>query len=116
MTNREFYTAIANANLSDEITAFATAAIEKMDATNEKRRSTPSKTAIENQPLLDKIVGEILTAEPKTATDVAGELGVSVQKASALLRALVAEGKAVQGEAKIPRKGVQKTYAVAESY
>lgn len=114
MTNREFYTNIANGTVTETEIAFAKAAIEKMDATNEKRRNTPSKTAIANAPLMEQIVNEILTAEPKTASDVAAELGVKVQKASALLRALVAEGKAVQGETKIPKKGVQKTYAVVE--
>lgn len=114
MTNREFYEAIVNGTINDEVTAHAQSALEKMDATNEKRRNTPSKTAIENQPLIDTIVGGILTAEPKTASDVAAELGVSVQKASALLRAIVADGKATVSDVKVAKKGTQKAYALAE--
>jgi predicted HTH transcriptional regulator len=114
MTNREFYNAIINGTVNDEVVAFAQGALDKMDATNEKRRNTPSKTAIENQPLIDTIVGSILTAELKTASDVAAELGVSVQKASALLRQIVADGKATVTDVKIAKKGTQKAYALAE--
>lgn len=116
MTNREFYAAIAaSTNLSAELVEFATAAIAKMDATNEKRKNTPSKTAIANQPLLDHIADEVLTVEPKTASDVAAVLEISTQKASSLLRHLVAEGKAVKGEAKVAGKGKQCVYSVPDA-
>jgi predicted HTH transcriptional regulator len=112
MTNREFYTAIVNANVSDELTSYAQAALDKMDAANEKRRNTPSKTAIENQPLVDEIVNNILTNEPKTASDIAVVLGTSVQKASALLRGIVADGHAVATDVKVPKKGTVKAYTL----
>ncbi len=112
MTNREFYTAIVNANVSDELTSYAQAALDKMDAANEKRRNTPSKTAIENQPLVDEIVSNILTNEPKTASDIATVLGTSVQKASALLRGIVANGQAVVTDVKVPKKGTVKAYTL----
>lgn len=114
MTYREFLTNIKEANINDEMTAYAEAALNKMDAANEKRRNTPSKKAVENQPMIDKIVDEILTNEPKTASDVAAELEVSVQKASALLRAIVADGKANVSDVKVAKKGVQKAYTLAE--
>ena len=114
MTNREFYTAIINGTVNEDVIAHAQAAIDKMEATNEKRRNTPSKTAIENQPLVDNILANVLTAEPKTASDVAAEIGVSVQKASALLRAIVADGKATVSDVKVAKKGTQKAYALAE--
>lgn len=113
MTNREFLTAIANGTMNDEIMDYAKAHIEKLDAANEKRRNTPSKKAVENQPLVDQIVNEILNDEAQTASDVAAILGVSTQKASALLRAAVAAGNAVSTEVKIPKKGVQKAYTRA---
>lgn len=116
MTNREFYAAIAaSTNLSAELVEFATAAIAKMDATNEKRKNTPSKTAIANQPLLDRIVDEVLTVEPKTASDVAAVLEISTQKASYLLRHLVADGKAIASDVKVPSKGTQKGYVAADA-
>ena len=112
MTKREFYVAISNGEMTDELMAMAAAEIEKMDAANEKRKEKTSKKAEENQPLIDRIVNEILTTEPQTATDVAAVLEVSVQKASSLCRAAVAQGKAVQSDVKVPKKGNQKAYAL----
>ena len=112
MTKREFYTAIKNGKIDESVKLFATEELEKMDAVNEKRRNTLSKKAQENQPLLDKIEREILTEEPKTATDVAAILEVSVQKASGLLRRLVEDGKAAKVDVKIKGKGTQKGYTI----
>lgn len=116
MTNREFLTAIANAeNISEELKAEATARIEKLDVTNEARKNKPSKKATENAPIMEQIVNEILTSEAQTASAIAEAAGISVQKASALLRQLVADGKATVTEVKIPKKGVQKAYAAVDA-
>jgi predicted HTH transcriptional regulator len=113
MTNREFLTAIAsNTTIPAELVEYATNAIAKMDAANEARKNKPSKTAIENAPLLDRITTEILGAEAVTAAQVAEVLGVSTQKASSLLRSLVAAGTAVQSEVK-GEKGMLKAYTLA---
>jgi len=112
MTKREFYTAIMNGEIDEQVKLFASEELEKMDATNEKRRNTLSKKAQENLPLLQQIINEILTEEPKTATDVAAVLEVSVQKASGLLRRLVEEGKAAKVDVKIKGKGTQKGYTL----
>lgn len=112
MTKREFYTAIMNGEIDEQVKLFASEELEKMDAANEKRRNTLSKKAQENQPLLRLITDEILGDEPKTATDVAAVLEVSVQKASGLLRRLVEDGKAVKVDVKIKGKGTQKGYTL----
>lgn len=110
MTKREFLNSIMNGEMNEELVAFATNELEKMDTANEKRRTQISKTAAANAPLLEKIENEILCDEPMTATDVAGVLEVSVQKASALCRKLVADGKAAETMVKITGKGKQKAY------
>ena len=115
MTKREFYTAIMKGEIDEQVKLFATEELEKMDAVNEKRRNTLSKKAQENQPLLQQITDEILTEEPKTATDVAAILEVYVQKASGLLRRLVEDGKAVKVDVKIKGKGTQKGYTKVEA-
>jgi hypothetical protein len=116
MTNREFLTAIANMeNISEELKAEATARIEKLDATNEARKNKPSKKATENAPIMEQIVNEILTSEAQTASAIAEAAGISVQKASALLRQIVADGKATVTEVKIPKKGTQKAYAAVDA-
>lgn len=115
MTNREFYTAIMNAEtLAAEVREHAEAALNKLDATNEKRKNTTSKKALENQPLIDRIINEILDSQPKTASDVAAVLEVSVQKASMLCRAAVEQGHAKSQDIKVPKKGVQKGYTLLD--
>ena len=114
MTNREFYTAIANGTINEEIVAHATSAIEKMDAANEARKNKPSKKATENAPIIESILG-VLTTEPMTAATVAEAVGISTQKASALLRQIVTNGDATSTEMKIPGKGTCKAYSLAET-
>ena len=112
MTKREFMTKVA-AIEDVELAEFAQNELEKMDAANEKRKGVQSKKAAENQPIIDRIVSEVLTSEPMTATDIAAVIELSVQKTSALCRAAVAQGKAVQSDVKVPKKGNQKAYALA---
>ena len=113
MTKREMYEAIVNGTLNEEVIAKAQELIDGMDAANAKRREKPSKKALENAPLVDKIVNEILGEEALTATDIAAALGVSVQKASALARIAVKNGKANVTDVKVTGKGMQKAYTLA---
>ena len=125
MTNREFYTAITaeNATITEEMIEHAKAQLAKLDATAEKRKGKVSKADQEkreaNAALATHIAHDILTTEPKTATDVAAILTaegepdaepVKVQKASYLLRLAVDMELAAQTDVKIPKKGSQKAY------
>ena len=124
MTNREFYTAITaeNATITPEMIEHATAALAKLDATAEKRKGKVSAKdqakRDENAAAATHIATTILTTEPKTATDIAAVLSaesseeVKVQKASYLCRLAVDMGLATVTEVKIPKKGVQKAYAI----
>lgn len=112
MTNREFYTNIVNGTITEAEIAHASEAIAKLDAALEARKNKPSKKTTENAPVLEAITG-VLTNEPQVASDIATAVGISTQKASALLRQLVATGVAVQSEVKVPKKGTVKAYALA---
>ena len=106
MTQRDFYTAVVNANLNDEMTTFATEAIAKLDARNAKRAEKPSKTQIANEPII-KAISEVLTSEPMLASKIAELCEISTQKASALVKKV--EG--VQSiDVKVKGKGTQKGY------
>ena len=113
MTNREFYNAIVNDTMNDEIKAFAEEAIIKLGERNAKRNSKPSKTAIENEPIKAKIV-EFVTERNEfcIAGAIAEALEISTQKASALCRQLVADGKLVEKEVKVPKQGKRKAYGL----
>ena len=113
MTNREFFTAILNSTLSDEMKEHAKAELKKMDERNSKRSSTMTTTQKENITFKEKILS-VLTTEGKVASTIAEELNLSVQKVSSLCRQLVEEGKVTVEDVKIPKKGKQKSYKVKE--
>ena len=116
MTNREFFTNIANGTITETEKEFALSAIAKLDATNEKRKNKTSPKEAEKQ-AADAVVREqiagVLTADPQTASDIATAVGISTQKASAQLRKLVADGVAVATDIKVPKKGTCKGYSLA---
>lgn len=109
MTKREMFEAIINGNINEEIIEMAKNEIVKMDEKNAKRKNTPSKVALANEPIKAKIK-EVLTSEPQSASEVAEKVEISVQKASALLRQI--DGLAVS-EIKVKGKGKVKGYALA---
>ena len=114
MTQREFYTAVIHnqmdgTEITDEMVAFATEAIAKLDARNAKRSETPSKTQIANEPII-KAIAEILTDEPMLASKIAELCEISTQKASALVKKV--DGVQVT-DVKVKGKGTQKGYFLA---
>ena len=119
MTNREFYQAVINANINDELTAFATAGIEKLDHTNSLRKDATAKKAQEKEaeraPIRDAIMA-VMTTEPKTATTLIAESGVEVkpQAIPSLLKDLVEDGTIMKSDVKVTGKGKQRGYALAE--
>jgi hypothetical protein len=113
MTNREFYTAIAEGKLTDELKSFALESLDKLDARNAARNSKPSKTQLENAPIKQALL-DYLTANGGQYTE--GELGAALDithnKAGALARQLVAEGKVTSTEVKIAKVGKRKVYSI----
>ena len=118
MTNRDFYTAIINADLTaileDEmaksVKEHAKAALGKLDETNEKRRNAPSKKELENLPLMEQVVNEVLSFEPMTASDIGAAIGVNHTKATHIVKMAVTRGLAGVKDIKVPKKGMQKGY------
>lgn len=115
MTNREFFTAISEGKLNDELMEFAKASIEKLDSRNAARNAKPSKTQLENAPIKEALL-TYLTENSGAYTE--GQLGealdITHNKAGSLARQLVAEGKVKQSEVKIPKVGTRKVYSIME--
>lgn len=89
MTNREFYNAVINANISAEIVAHATKEIEKLDTRNEKRSSTPSKVQIENEGYKVQICDFLAEqSDLVNSNAIASAVGISANKVSALCKQL----------------------------
>lgn len=118
MTNREFYEAIIKENVNDELTAFAEAALAKLDHTNELRKASVAKKALEREaeraPIRDAIVA-CVTDEPKTATTLIAEAGVELKPQSipSLLKSLVETGEVQKVDVKVKGKGKQVGYVKA---
>ena len=113
MTQREFFTAVVNANVSDELTTFANEAISKLDARNAKRAEKPSKKSIENEPIKASIA-TYLADGAHLASEIATAVGFSTSKVSALCRQMVADGVLKSEDVKVKGKGTQKSYSLAE--
>lgn len=95
MTNREFFTTIANmTNIDSELVEFATAAIEKIDKANASRSAKPSKAHSENVafiPTVTEYLASCTVAVP--ASLVAENCGLSsTSKANAVLKLMVDNG------------------------
>ena len=118
MTNRDFYNAIINADLTaifedemaESVKKHAGAALKKLDETNEKRRNSTSKKEKENLPLMEQMVNEVLSFEPMTASDIGAALGISHNKATPIAKMAVDRGIAGVKDIKVPKKGMQKGY------
>ena len=118
MTDRDFYNAIINADLTavfedemaESVKKHAETALKKLDETNEKRRNSTSKKAEENLPIMEQIVNEVLSFEPMTASDVGAVVGISHNKATPILKMAVARGLVGVKDIKVAKKGMQKGY------
>lgn len=115
MTKREFFEAImALENVDAELVLFAEQEIEKMNERNAKRKNTPSKTAVANEPIKAHIVEFLTNSEGShIASEIANAVEISTQKASALCRQLVEVGTLAVEEVKVKGKGKVKAYSLA---
>lgn len=116
MTNREFFVAVVNANISDELTAHAQAAIEKLDKALDARKNKVSPKDAEKaaaDAAIRESIFAVVTDSVQTEADIAAAVGVTGPKARAELRKLVTEGRVVSTDVKVPGKGKMKGYALA---
>ena len=102
-----------NGTMTDEVKSHAAEAITKLDERNQKRSSKPSKTQLENEPVKTAIIDYLTVHGGAVAADIAAEVDITTQKASALCRQLVESGSLTVEEVKIPKKGKCKKYSVA---
>lgn len=108
MTNREYHTAVMNGTINDEVIAKAKEEIAKLDARNAHRSATLTPKQKENLEVVKKIA-EVLTSEPMLASVIAEKCGITVSKASALVKQV--EGVSVT-DVKV-KGGTRKGYYLA---
>lgn len=115
MTARNFYNAIANGTINEELMAYAAEAIKKMDEANEKRKTKVSPSQMENEKLKNEIAEKMVGMDYTTAAAIAEMMGISPNKASALCRMMAGEkdGRFVTTEVKNEKKNKVKAYKLA---
>lgn len=113
MTNRDFYSAIINGTINEEVVAKATEELGKLDARNDKRRNTLSKEQLANEEFKKSMV-EFIGESKLTASEIAKGLEISTQKVSALAKQLVDNGTLVKEEVAVKGKGKVLAYSLAE--
>ena len=118
MTNREFYTAVSNGEMNDELMAKATELIEKMDEANAKRakKVLEKKQAAEDEkaPIREALLNA-MGNEGMTASQLIEAAGltdeVKVASVPSLLKPFVLDGTVEKVDVKVEgKKGPQRGY------
>ncbi len=113
MTRKDFYNAVIEANISKDMNAFADKELAKLAHEAEYRRNTPTKKQRENEDIKAVILACFVEGTPMTGKEVAESVGITPQKANALLRQLVGEGKLSVEEIKNGKRLVN-SYSITE--
>ena len=103
MTTREFYQAVADSDVGEELITKAQELIAALDAKNAKRKTTPTKdqkeAAIRKQMVIDFFYDH--QDEVFVRDQIADALGITPAQVTAACKPLIAENMVVKSEAKI---------------
>ena len=116
MKEREYLNAIlAIEGITEVLTNETNARLAKLDEKNEKRKNTQTKTQKENEGVKTAILANLADGNGKAVASALGTaLGITTQKASALCKLLVDEGKLTVAEIKVKGGGKVKEYTLVE--
>ena len=105
MTNREFFVAVASANLSDEMTTKAQELIASLDARNDKRKSADSKEKRETAERREKVLAFLTENDTQVFTrgEIAEAVGLTEGQVSSACTALFKEGLVNKAETKVDK-------------
>jgi len=110
----DFLTAVSATTTDPEIKAYAEAAITKHDTSADSRRvKAADKAWTAAADLLGSISSMVDHAEPLTSATAAAAVGISTQKASAVLKAGVAHGVLVEMDPVKGKSGKVKAFCFA---
>lgn len=113
MNERTYLNAVlALPNLSDELKEETNARLDKMNAKNEKRKTMPTKTQKENEPIAKAIV-EALANGGMLGLDLATAIGQTPNKTNGVAGNLVKEGVLIKTKVKVKGKGDMAHYELA---
>ena len=107
MTNKEFYNAVINQNITDEVIEKAKTLLEKTELSNSSKNR---KRAEENAPLIEKLKEYLIGKDALTASEIAKDLEMTTSKVVALARNIE---NIEYGETKVNGRKV-KTYKIGD--
>lgn len=111
MTQREFFTAVINANLSEEMTAFAQSRIDHLDTVNSNRASKMTPKQKTNADTQANIIATIEKGVPFTGKQVAEMYGITPPTATAICGKIVKAGFATVAKERVEKgKGKVNVY------
>ena len=102
---------LAIADLSDEMREETLGRIAKIDAKNEKRKSTKTKVQKENEPIANAIIEALANGE-MLSVDLASAVGCSVNKVNGVALNLVNDGRLTKAKVNVKGKGKQTAYSL----
>lgn len=105
MTTRDYFNAVLNAHISDEMDAVSTEFIARLDAKNAKRKATDSKEKIAARERKQAVLNFLCDhqGQPFTRDEIATEVGISVGQVSAACKPLVEDGTITKSEVKVDK-------------
>ena len=104
MTTRDYFVAVLNAHISDEMDTVSQEFINKMDARNEKRKSADSKAKQATQARRDAVLHFLRENEGVfVRDDIAAATGLTVGQVSAACKALLTDGVIIKSEVKVEK-------------
>ena len=112
MTNREFFKAIANNNITAEVIAKATEELTKLDARNEKRRNTETENDKANAEIAKDIIKFLSENGATLSADIAKALNLSSSKVNGVAKIMVDNGELVSAKVKVKGKGERTEYSL----
>lgn len=113
MTMREFYEAIINANISEEITDKAKEGINAIDRRNASKASKVTEKDERNNELREKIVQYLVENNSAIGTDIATALDANKSVVIGLCGQMVKEGILGKNQVSIPKVGKRVAYVLA---
>ena len=104
MTYREFYNAVLNANLSDEMNETAVEFLSKLDSRNEKRKTVVTKEKQETASRRDMVLEFLRGNEGVFTRDqIAEAIGITANQVTGACKSLVDGGLVNKTEVKVDK-------------
>ena len=113
MTTREYFNAVLNANISDEMNEASVEFLSKLDSRNEKRKSVVTKDKAEAASRRDMVLAFLRENEGSFTRDqIAEAIGITANQVTGACKTLVDGGLVTKTEIKV-EKSRKVAYALA---